>query len=180
MIAGVMTVVCLVDSRRFPKWASGSFLCFGAAATYAFVIGYLYVQVGALYALGELLAAISLAVFALNYGSDDKIRDRWMRSFAWAAILTSAYGWYQYLTLPPWDEFWVREVGFEGYLGVLEATKLTVFSTMAERGPLGVYLGFTLVPMIVSSRWRTSEPIRARSSAISPGSRSAKAASACC
>ena len=83
------------------------------------------------------------------------IRDRWIRSFSWAAILASAYGWYQYLTIPPWDAFWLEEVGFVGYMGFPEPTKMSVFSTMGERGPLAAYLGFAVVPMIVSSRWRT-------------------------
>ena len=46
-------------------------------------------------------------------------------------------------------------MGLEGYLGQLEPTKLAVFSTMAERGTLGGYLGFAVVPMILSPRWRT-------------------------
>ena len=57
-------------------------------------------------------------------------------------------------TIPPWDAFWVRAVGFEGYLGILEPTKMTVFSTMAERGVLGGFLGFAVVPMILASKWR--------------------------
>ena len=60
----------------------------------------------------------------------------------------------QYFTIPPWDAFWVRAVGFEGYLGTLEPTKMTVFSTMAERGVLGGFLGFAVVPMILASKWR--------------------------
>ena len=45
-------------------------------------------------------------------------------------------------------------MGFEGYLGILEPTKMTVFSTMAERGVLGGFLGFAVVPMILASKWR--------------------------
>ena len=81
-------------------------------------------------------------------------KDRWLRTSAWCAIGAAAYGWYQYFTIPPWDAFWVRAVGFEGYLGILEPTKMTVFSTMAERGVLGGFLGFAVVPMILSPKWR--------------------------
>ena len=48
----------------------------------------------------------------------------------------------------------MRAVGFEGYLGNLEPTKMAVFSTMAERGVLGGYLGFAVVPMILAPKWR--------------------------
>ena len=47
-------------------------------------------------------------------------------------------------------------MGFEGYLGILEPTKITVFSTMAERGVLGGFLGFVVVPMILQPKWRTT------------------------
>jgi putative inorganic carbon (HCO3(-)) transporter len=155
VIAGAMAVAWAIDFGRMPRWASRIFLCLGVGVVYAFVIGLIRVRLGAIYALGEVLAPISLAGFAFIRGADDTVRDRWMRSFAWGAILASAYGWYQYLTIPPWDAFWVQSVGFVGYLGQLEPTKMSVFSTMGERGPLAGYLGFAVVPMIISPRWRT-------------------------
>ena len=42
----------------------------------------------------------------------------------------------------------------EGYLGIMEPMKIVVFSTMAERGVLGGFLGFAVVPMILASKWR--------------------------
>jgi len=87
-------------------------------------------------------------------GPDARIKDRWIRSFAWAAILASIYGWYQYLVIPPWDGFWLMESEMYGYMGLPYPTQMTVFSTMAERDPLASYLGFSVVPMILSKRWR--------------------------
>jgi putative inorganic carbon (HCO3(-)) transporter len=69
-------------------------------------------------------------------------------------VLACLYGWYQYLTIPPWDAFWVERVGFVGYLGKLVPTEMTVFSTFAERGPCGSFLALTMIPIIVSRRWR--------------------------
>lgn len=154
-IAGGMALAWMSDFQQVPRWATRIFVLLAAAIGYAFLIGLFHVKLGAVYALGEVLAAISLAGFAFTRGAEESVRDRWMRSFAWGAILASAYGWYQYLTIPPWDAFWVQEVGFVGYLGQLEPTKMVVFSTMGERGPLGSFLGFAVVPMIVSPRWRT-------------------------
>jgi hypothetical protein len=41
-------------------------------------------------------------------------------------------------------------------MGIPEPTKMTVFSTMGERGVVAGYLGYSVVPMIVSPKWRTS------------------------
>ena len=42
----------------------------------------------------------------------------------------------------------------EGYLGIMEPFKISVFSTMAERGVFGGFLGFAVVPMIIAPKWR--------------------------
>ena len=102
-----------------------------------FIIGFFRIQFAAVYALAEVLAPIAVFGYILTLSPTQNTKDRWLRSSAWCAIGAAAYGWYQYFTIPPWDAFWVRAVGFEGYLGILEPTKMTVFSTMAERGVLG-------------------------------------------
>jgi hypothetical protein len=42
-----------------------------------------------------------------------------------------------------------------GYMGFPKPTEMSVFSTMGERGVVGTYLGYSVVPMIVSKKWRT-------------------------
>ena len=42
----------------------------------------------------------------------------------------------------------------EGYLGIMEPFKISVFSTMGERGVFGGFLGFAVVPMIIAPKWR--------------------------
>jgi len=154
-IGMAMTLRLIIEIPRLPAWAGRIFLCLFGAATYAFVVGFFHVQLAALYALGETLSALALMGYALLLNPSIRVRDRWVRSFAWGAIIASTYGWYQYLTIPPWDAFWLVKVGFVGYMGIPEPTKMTCFSTMAERGVLAGYLGFAVVPMIVSARWRT-------------------------
>jgi hypothetical protein len=95
-----------------------------------------------------------LFAYVLLLKPDDAMKDRWIRAFAWAAILTSVYGWYQYMTIPPWDKFWLIATKMYGYMGIPLPTKMSAFSTMSERGVLAGFLGFSLVPMIVSPRWR--------------------------
>ncbi len=140
--------------NTLPKSHKTICICFFVAIGYAFAIGFFRVQFAAVYALAEVLAPLAVFGYILTLGADQDTKDRWLRTAAWCAILASAYGWYQYFTIPPWDAFWVRAVGFEGYLGILEPMKMSVFSTMAERGVFGGYLGFVVVPMILSPKWR--------------------------
>ena len=155
IVAGAMAVPFVLGFKKLPKAARKVFLCLTGAMGYAFAVGFFNQGLGAIYAFGEVLAPVAMAGYAVSLNAPVPVRDRWMRSFSWGAILASAYGWYQYLTIPPWDAFWLQEVGMIGYMGIPEPTKMSVFSTMGERGPLAVYLGFSLVPMIVSPKWRT-------------------------
>ncbi len=155
IVACAMAVPLVLGFKKLPGSAKRVFLCLAAAMGYALAVGLFNQGLGAIYAFGEVLAPVATAGYAVSLNPPAPVRDRWIRSFSWAAILASAYGWYQYLTIPPWDAFWLEEVGMVGYMGIPEPTKMSVFSTMGERGPLAVYLGFALVPMIVSSKWRT-------------------------
>ncbi len=154
IVTGVMLLPFLQRFGTLPKVHKTIFVCLFAAVGYAFIIGFFRIQLAAVYSLGEVLAPIALFGYILTLAPSANTKDRWLRTSAWCAIGAAAYGWYQYFTIPPWDAFWVRAVGFEGYLGILEPTKMTVFSTMAERGVLGGFLGFAVVPMILSSKWR--------------------------
>ena len=151
----LMLIPFLGRFGTLPKSHRTILTCFFVAIGYGFLVGFARVQFAAVYALAEVLAPIALFGYILTIGADQGTKDRWLRTSAWCAVVASAYGWYRYFTIPPWDAFWVRAVGFEGYLGILEPTKMSVFSTMAERGVFGGFLGFAIVPMIISPKWRT-------------------------
>jgi putative inorganic carbon (HCO3(-)) transporter len=155
IVMGLMLLPLLQRMGMLPKSLRTILYCFLGAMGYAFAIGFVRVKFAAVYSLAEALAPIAVFGYILILGAHQSTKDRWLRTAAWCAIGASVYGWYQYLTIPPWDAFWVRAVGFEGYLGILEPTKISVFSTMAERGVLGGFLGFAVVPMILQPKWRT-------------------------
>lgn len=155
LVACMMFLPFIQRYPLLPRTHRLIFNCLFIATGYAFVVGFVRIQFGAVFALAEALAPISMLGYIVTAGAPTSIKDRWIRTAAWCAIVASAYGWYQYLTIPPWDAFWVTSVGFVGYLGELIPTKMTVFSTMSERGVLVSYLAFAIVPMIVSSKWRT-------------------------
>jgi putative inorganic carbon (hco3(-)) transporter len=102
----------------------------------------------------EYLATIGMMGYAAVCPADDKTADRWIKTAAFAAVLAALYGWYQYYVIPDWDAFWVQQVGFVGYLGKLESTQMSVFSTFSERGVCAAYMGLVAIPMLVSKRWK--------------------------
>ncbi len=130
------------------------FLMLLVAIGYGFVIGITRNGVACIYQGAQYLSTIGLMGFVAVSLADDKTADRWLRTAALAGILAAAYGWYQYFTIPDWDAFWVRQVGFESYLGQLVSTKMWVFSTFSERGTCAIYMGLVAIPMLVSKRWR--------------------------
>lgn len=124
------------------------------AIAHGTAIGVLNAGIGAFYALGEWLAGFGAFLFVATAPVTAGTMDRWMKSSGYAALLVALYGWYQYLTIPPWDAFWVEAVGFVGYLGVLKPMEMSVFSTMHERGPCASFLAWAAIPMILHPRWR--------------------------
>lgn len=155
VVAGVMAAILVLEFRRLSATTKKFFALFLITFAFSLVVGLINVQLAAVYALAEVLAPLGLAGYVLLLNPPDTTKDRWVRSFSWGAILVSAYGWFQYLTIPPWDAFWLVSVNLVGYMGIPEPTQMTVFSTMAERGVVAGYLGYSVVPMIVSPRWRT-------------------------
>jgi putative inorganic carbon (hco3(-)) transporter len=133
------------------------FLMLLAAIGYGFAIGITRNGAACIYQGAQYLSIVGLMGYAAVSPADDKTADRWLRSAALAGILAAAYGWYQYFTIPDWDAFWVKQVGFVNYLGgKLEPTKMWVFSTFSERGTCAIYMGLVAIPMLVSRRWRVA------------------------
>ena len=115
----------------------------------ALAVGLYRNRLGAIYELGSYLAPVGMIGFGAMYGRSPRIMWRWGVSAVLTGFGVAAYGLYQFYTIPPWDAFWVKAVGFVGYLGILEPTKMTLFSTMNERGPAGVFLAATLILILL-------------------------------
>ena len=154
VVSGFVFLIVLQNYRTLPGYLQRVIRLFAAALAIGFVVGLIRNQLAAVYALAEYVTPLSIMGCAAIARGNDRILDRWIKTIGWAAVVVSIYGWYQYYTIPPWDAFWVKAVGFEGYLGKLKSTEMTVFSTMAERGVLASFLAFAVIPMIISKRWR--------------------------
>lgn len=154
VISGFLFLLVLGGYRNFPAYVQRVFRFFAYALVIGLGWGLLRNGLSAVYAFAEYVAPLSIMGCAVMAGGNERILDRWIKTIGWAAVAASLYGWYQYYTIPPWDAFWVRAVGFEGYLGQLKPTQMVVFSTMSERAPFAGFLAFAVIPMIVSRRWR--------------------------
>jgi putative inorganic carbon (HCO3(-)) transporter len=130
------------------------FILFFLAIGYGTFVGLACNGIAAVYAASEFLSPIALMGFTATAPVGQWTADRWMKSAGWITVGACLYGWFQYLTVPPWDAYWVQQVGFVGYLGKPAPTEMTVFSTFAERGPCASFLSLALIPIVVSRRWR--------------------------
>ncbi len=154
VMLGMLFLGFLFNMKALHPSAKRIFYLFILAIGYGVAIGFLRNGVATFFQAAEYLSAIGMMGYVAVNPADERISDRWLKTAGWAAVIAAIYGWYQYLTIPSWDAFWVEQVGFVGYLGRLEPTQMTVFSTFADRGPCASYLGLVAVAMLVSRRWR--------------------------
>lgn len=156
VMLGLLFLGFVWNIRVLHTMARQIFLFLLAAIGYGLVIGLQRNGLAALYQGAQYLSTIGLMGYAAVNPADDKTADRWLVTAGLAGVLAALYGWYQYLTIPDWDAFWVKEVGFVGYLGQLHSTEMIVFSTFPERGVCAVFLALVAIPMLVSKRWRVA------------------------
>lgn len=145
IVGGLATVVVLLELQQGRRVSLGSrtqrgIYVYGIAVVLAFAVGFHYTRFGAVYALGDYIAPIGLLGFGAMFVDQPNLINRWCQSMALCALFVAIYGIWQFYTIPPWDAFWVRETKMLGYLGTLESTKMSLFSTMAERGVAAAFL----------------------------------------
>jgi putative inorganic carbon (HCO3(-)) transporter len=155
-----LIVLCLLLLPFFSRYRSlhplpkQMFALFFLGIAYSTFLGLAKNGLAAVYGAAEYLSVMVLMGYTATASIDDGTADRWLKTAGWAAVVACLYGWFQYLTVPPWDAFWVEHVGFVGYLGRMVSTEITVFSTFPERGPCAAFLALVAVPILVSRRWR--------------------------
>jgi len=155
VVALALLYVSMQRFGRFPGPLRRICLTFFVALAGGFVIGVFYNRLAAVFSLGEWLAGVGALMFAASYAGSPTVADRWFKTVGWCAVLVAAYGWYQFLYLPPWDAFWLAEI--KEKMGIEWESKpglLSVFSTMGSRGDCAAFLGLAVIPMIANRRWR--------------------------
>jgi putative inorganic carbon (HCO3(-)) transporter len=154
LIIALLLIPFVSRLRRLHAIPKQAFFLLFVAIGYGTFIGLARNGFAAIYSTAEYLSPIALMGYAAVSQADERTSDRWIKTAGWATIAACAYGWYQYLTIPPWDAMWVESVGFVGYLGKLAPTEISVFATFGERGLCAAFLAVSAIPMLVSRRWR--------------------------
>jgi putative inorganic carbon (hco3(-)) transporter len=154
IMCGLLFVSFLGNLKTLNPMARQIFLLLLSAIGYGFIIGLSRNGAACIYQAAQYFSTIGLMGYAAIIPATDRRADRWLLSAGLAGVLAAIYGWYQYWVIPDWDAFWVRAVGFIGYLGQLQPTKMWVYSTFADRGVCAVFLALAAIPMFVSKRWR--------------------------
>jgi putative inorganic carbon (HCO3(-)) transporter len=154
LIIAVLLIPFVGRLKRLHAIPKQAFFLLFIAVGYGTFVGLAHNGFAAIYAAAEYLSPIALMGYAAVSQADERTSDRWLKTAGWATVAACAYGWYQYLTIPPWDAFWVESVGFVGYLGKLAPTEISVFSTFGERGLCAAFLAVSAIPILVSRRWR--------------------------
>jgi hypothetical protein len=90
---------------------------------------------------------------ATQSGQVREIERQVVTTFRYAALVTGAYGIYQFTTAPPWDALWMINTEM-GSIGKPEPFVLRVFSTMHSPGVLGPFLVIALVIWLGKPRVR--------------------------
>ncbi len=144
IVGGLASLVVLLElnyrARQFGQRSLTVLYLYTVIVGFAFIVGFLNAKFAAAYALGDYLAPIGLVGYASLHAHNARVIGRWANSFAISALVVAIYGLWQFYTIPPWDKFWLIAVDFVGYMGTPEPGKMTLFSTMAERGPAAMYL----------------------------------------
>jgi putative inorganic carbon (HCO3(-)) transporter len=153
IVCGLASLFVLLElnsrSEQFGQRTLKVLYLYTGIVGFAFIVGFFNSKFAAVYALGDYLAPIGLLGFAALFADQPKIISRWANSFAVSVLVVAIYGLWQFYTIPPWDRFWLIAVDFVGYMGLPEPGKMTLFSTMSERGPAAMYLcnGLILVAL---------------------------------
>lgn len=127
--------------------------CFAIALGYAGLIGIALNGMGSLYDLANYIIPLLLVPFFAIRPFDAKELDHTLRMFSLIAVLVAIYGIVQYVTVPPWDAFWMNHAGMNS-IGKPYPLEIRVFSTLNSPGPTAIFLTCALVPMVVERRWR--------------------------
>lgn len=137
-----------------PRWRKILF-SFGAALMYAAAVGVVRNGFSFLYDFGNYVIPLLIVFYVFSRPAAHRERDRYLNALVVAAVLMSVYGWVQYLTVPPWDAFWMKHAGM-GSIGKPIPLKIRVFSTLNSPGSAAIYLSTALGLMFSLKQWRNT------------------------
>ncbi|MBX7119082.1 MAG: O-antigen ligase family protein [Gemmatimonadaceae bacterium] len=147
------SAVAVITLLRFLKELRGVLfapaLLVIAAVTYGFLVGALRNGlVAAFYAYLTWLspAMVGLHV-ALHWRRYPDVRQAFLRTLAWGIGPAAAYGVFQFVTMPPWDAFWMVSTDLQS-IGRPEPFSVRVFGSMTMPGTFAVVMEVGLLLLL--------------------------------
>lgn len=106
---------------------------FAVALGYGALIGLAKNGMGSVYDLANYIVPLLLLPYFAVTKFKPKDIDRLLTAFANIAVLVAIYGIVQYLTVPPWDVFWMKHADMMS-IGNPYPLEIRVFSTLNSPG----------------------------------------------
>ncbi|MEK4344195.1 O-antigen ligase family protein [Paenibacillus sp. FSL P4-0184] len=154
LLTGVTLIIPLLkEIHNIQKASTRIMLMFAVALGYGALIGLAKNGMGSVYDLANYIVPLLLLPYFAVTKFKPKDIDRLLTAFANIAVLVAIYGIVQYLTVPPWDVFWMKHADMMS-IGNPYPLEIRVFSTLNSPGPAATFLAFALVPMILEKKWR--------------------------
>lgn len=145
---------CFRGSFRFPPkvlWALGLYAGF---VVLALAVGVERTGPGALFEAADYLVPLLPVLYCAVRGPSKEECDTTLRAFVWICAVVAVYGWIQFLVMPAWDSFWMRNGIAMASNGQPYPYKVRVFSTMNSPGSWAGFLTLGLVASLLDRRWR--------------------------
>ena len=152
-IGVLMMLVVIARQHKFPRKLQYSLKLLGGALAYAMLVG-LGNGLAAIFTLLEYIAPFALLYYGAALRIDLKTLDRWITTMTTAAIFVAAYGWYQWVFVPPWDLAWINWSGMWSSMGLPIPYEMGVCSTLESRGPYAWFLAGAAIPPLLIPRLR--------------------------
>ncbi|NJK34464.1 MAG: O-antigen ligase domain-containing protein [Oscillatoriales cyanobacterium SM2_2_1] len=113
-----------------------------AGVVYGYLVGvatqgFTAATVGLLVWLCPILLGYQLFV---NWQNFPAYRQNLLTTFAWGALVSGAYGVYQYIVAPEWEQIWLIGSGMTSSAGSPEPYGIRVWSTMNSPGPFAIVM----------------------------------------
>ncbi len=151
-IAAYMVISRLNTSRTTRK-GKKVLTWFIWAGVLALAVGLVRNQLAALVELGTYLGLFGLLGYGIQYCDEAAIVKRWRTTAVYAGLAAVIYGIYQFHTIPPWDAAWLKGSGLVGYMGWPSPGRMTLYSTLAERGPAKAVFAVTIILLVIREKW---------------------------
>ncbi|WP_019913299.1 O-antigen ligase family protein [Paenibacillus sp. HW567] len=153
LTGAALAIPVLKEIHRIRKSSTRIMMLFAVALAYGSLIGLAKNGIGSVYDLANYIVPLLLIPFFAVTRFKPKDIDRLLYAYANIAVLVAVYGIIQYLTVPPWDAFWMRNADMMS-IGTPYPLEIRVFSTLNSPGPAATFLVFALVPMILEKKWQ--------------------------